>query len=33
VDGKIHFVSGKITSGGAPDVNLSTGSHDVYDPK
>ena len=30
--GKIHFVSGKITSGGAPDVTLSTGSHDVYDP-
>jgi N-acetylneuraminic acid mutarotase len=32
LDGKIHFVSGKITSGGAPDVVLPTGSHDVYDP-
>jgi N-acetylneuraminic acid mutarotase len=32
VNGKIHFVSGKITSGGAPDVTLSTGEHDVYDP-
>jgi N-acetylneuraminic acid mutarotase len=30
---KIHFVSGKITSGGAPDVSLSTGSHDVFDPQ
>jgi N-acetylneuraminic acid mutarotase len=32
VDGKIHFVSGHVTSGGAPDANVSTGSHDVYDP-
>jgi N-acetylneuraminic acid mutarotase len=30
---KIHFVSGKITSGGAPDVSLATGSHDVFDPQ
>jgi len=30
---KIHFVSGKITSGGAPDVSISTGSHDVFDPQ
>jgi N-acetylneuraminic acid mutarotase len=28
---KMHFVSGKITSGGAPDVKLATGEHDVYD--
>ena len=28
---RLHLVSGKITSGGAPDVQLSTGSHDVYD--
>ena len=32
VGNKIHFVSGHITSGGAPDVQVSTGSHDVYDP-
>jgi N-acetylneuraminic acid mutarotase len=32
VNGKIHFVSGHVTSGGAPDANVSTGSHDVYDP-
>ena len=32
VGGKIHFVSGKVTSGGTTDVVLSTGSHDVYDP-
>jgi N-acetylneuraminic acid mutarotase len=32
LNGKIHFVSGKITSGGTTDVQLSTGSHDVYDP-
>jgi len=30
---KIHFVSGHITSGGAPDAQVSTGSHDVYDPQ
>jgi N-acetylneuraminic acid mutarotase len=28
---KMHFVSGKITSGGAPDVKLATTEHDVYD--
>jgi N-acetylneuraminic acid mutarotase len=32
LNGKIHFVSGKVTSGGAPDVKLTTGEHDVYDP-
>ena len=32
VGNKIHFVSGHITSGGAPDAQVSTGSHDVYDP-
>jgi N-acetylneuraminic acid mutarotase len=32
LNGKIHFVSGHVTSGGAPDANVSTGSHDVYDP-
>ncbi len=26
----LHLVSGKIVSGGAPDVQLSTKSHDVY---
>lgn len=29
---KIHFVGGHITSGGAPDAQVSTSSHDVYDP-
>jgi N-acetylneuraminic acid mutarotase len=28
---KIHFVSGHITSGGAPDTQVATGSHDVFD--
>ena len=30
---KLHLVSGKITSGGAPDVQLSTGQHDVLEIK
>jgi N-acetylneuraminic acid mutarotase len=28
---RIHLVSGKITSGGAPDVQLATGAHDVLE--
>jgi len=32
VNGKIHFVSGHITSGGAPDTQVATSAHDVYDP-
>ena len=30
---KLHLVSGKITSGGAADVQLSTGQHDVLEIK
>ena len=30
---KLHLVSGKITSGGAPDVQLATGEHDVLEIK
>ena len=26
-----HSMSGKITSGGAPEVSVATGEHDVYD--
>jgi N-acetylneuraminic acid mutarotase len=32
IGNRLHLVSGKITSGGyIPDVQLSTGSHDVYE--
>ena len=31
IGNRLHLVSGKIDSGGAPDVNLSTGSHDVLE--
>jgi N-acetylneuraminic acid mutarotase len=31
IGNKLHFVSGKITSAGALDTQLETGSHDVYE--
>jgi N-acetylneuraminic acid mutarotase len=31
IGNRLHLVSGNITSGGAPDAHVSTGSHDVYE--
>jgi N-acetylneuraminic acid mutarotase len=33
IGNKLHLVSGKITSGGGPDVQLATGQHDVLEIK
>lgn len=33
IGNKLHLVSGKITSGGAPDVQLATAEHDVLEIK
>lgn len=31
IGNRLHLVSGKVTSGGTPDVQLTTGAHDVFE--